>query len=430
VVRIMSIHKSKGLEFPVVLLGGLARKFNLRDLYEKVLIHSELGYGPQYIDTDLGLVHESAARTLIKQTLKRESLSEEERILYVALTRAREKLILLAAGSKLSAGINRAAIVPFKGTIPGVLALEAGSYLDWILMALLSHPDGTVLRDMSEVDVKVNSNAIGHFAVHLLSSGDLEFQVSKELEEEIDFEDDAELQHLLSRLEAQYPFESETALPAKITVTELKRKFADEEPEAMYLYPRPDFLKKQTSKLTAAEAGTALHTFLEHLDFNGALDMRGISEQMDALVMCHILSKIEAESIALDKVLRFVQSNVGKKLRTARKVCREVSFGFNIDAEPDQKYRELLKRQASLCNRMKADILNLPITALETVDAGTVGSAMLTGIAIGCFQDLQDAAAHMVKETVTYHPRPEMHERYKKIYERYKRLYKAVRPLV
>jgi len=79
---------------------------------------------------------------------------------------------------------------------------------------------------------------------------------------------------------------------------------------------------------------------------------------------------------------------------------------------------------------MKADILNLPITALETVDAGTVGSAMLTGIAIGCFQDLQDAAAHMVKETVTYHPRPEMHERYKKIYERYKRLYKAVRPLV
>jgi len=80
--------------------------------------------------------------------------------------------------------------------------------------------------------------------------------------------------------------------------------------------------------------------------------------------------------------------------------------------------------------QMKADILNLPITALETVDAGTVGSAMLTGIAIGCFQDLQDAAAHMVKETVTYHPRPEMHERYKKIYERYKRLYKAVRPLV
>ena len=80
--------------------------------------------------------------------------------------------------------------------------------------------------------------------------------------------------------------------------------------------------------------------------------------------------------------------------------------------------------------QMKADILNMPITALETVDAGTVGSAMLTGIVTGCFENLEDAAGYMVKEMETYYPRPEMHEKYQKIYERYKRLYKAVRPLV
>lgn len=80
--------------------------------------------------------------------------------------------------------------------------------------------------------------------------------------------------------------------------------------------------------------------------------------------------------------------------------------------------------------QMKADILNLPITALKTVDAGTVGSAMLTGIVTGCFENLEDAAEHMVQEMETYYPRAEMHEKYKKIYERYKRLYKAVRPLV
>lgn len=80
--------------------------------------------------------------------------------------------------------------------------------------------------------------------------------------------------------------------------------------------------------------------------------------------------------------------------------------------------------------QMKADILNMPITALETADAGTVGSAMLTGVAVGLFRDLTDAAAHMVRETQTYRPRPEMHEKYMKIYGRYRRLYRAVRPLM
>ena len=80
--------------------------------------------------------------------------------------------------------------------------------------------------------------------------------------------------------------------------------------------------------------------------------------------------------------------------------------------------------------QMKADVLDLPITALKTADAGTVGSAMLTGIAVGLFSDLQDAATHMVQEMETYVPRAGMHEKYMKIYERYKAVYKAVRPLM
>ena len=80
--------------------------------------------------------------------------------------------------------------------------------------------------------------------------------------------------------------------------------------------------------------------------------------------------------------------------------------------------------------QMKADMLNVPITALKTVDAGTVGSAMLTGIVTGVFKDLKDAAAHMVEETVEYHPRKEMHEKYMRIFERYEKVYQAVRPLV
>lgn len=80
--------------------------------------------------------------------------------------------------------------------------------------------------------------------------------------------------------------------------------------------------------------------------------------------------------------------------------------------------------------QMKADVLNLPITALKTVDAGTVGSAMVTGIALGVFVDFEDAADHMVQKTVTYEPRPQMHEKYMQLYDRYRRVYEAVRPLV
>ena len=80
--------------------------------------------------------------------------------------------------------------------------------------------------------------------------------------------------------------------------------------------------------------------------------------------------------------------------------------------------------------QMKADVLNLPITALKTVDAGTVGSAMLTGVAVGAFSDLSDAAAHMVQEMETYYPRKEMHQAYMTIYQRYKNVYNAVRPLM
>ena len=80
--------------------------------------------------------------------------------------------------------------------------------------------------------------------------------------------------------------------------------------------------------------------------------------------------------------------------------------------------------------QMKADILNIPITALKTADAGTVGSAMLTGIAVGCFADLEDAAAHMVETRQVYEPRQKMHEKYQEIYKKYRELYQAVRPLV
>lgn len=333
VVRIMSIHKSKGLEFPVVFVGGLARRFNLQDLKEKVLIHNKLGYGPQYIDGELGLTYESPARALVKQVLKQENYSEEERILYVALTRAREKLFMLAAGTDLQKQLSKHVLVPPSGNIPGMLVLEASSYLDWIFMALLSHPDAKALRDRLEFDAKEDIAAVGRFLISFMQAEDL-LCVPAEHEQEGTEQNEVKREALLSLLEGSYAHQAQTNLPAKISVTELKRKFNEEDGESLYLYKKPAFLKRKTGTLQGAEAGTAMHTFLEYLDYKKTDSETDISMQLGELVSVGTLTQEEADAISPALVYGFMESVIGERLKKAKEVKREVSFAYHVDAEP------------------------------------------------------------------------------------------------
>ena len=332
VVRIMSIHKSKGLEFPVVMVSGLGHKFNLRDLQEKVLIHSELGYGPQYVDTDLSLIYETVARSAIKHVLKQESLSEEERILYVALTRAREKLILLSAVKNLSTRLKNCAVIPAGGNIPASFVLEGNSYLDWLFMALISHPDAAALRDLLDIEMPESREAKGQFSVEIMDVFTPDV-AEKEEEPEKAQEESEDLGSLLSLMECAYPYQKEAMQPAKITVTELKRKYNNEEPDTVYLYPRPTFLQKNSKQLTAAEVGTAMHTVLEHIDYENAGTQEAVALQIETMVQSGVLQPNEATAVSAEKIAVFMQSKIGKRLLQAEKVCREVSFGFYVPAQ-------------------------------------------------------------------------------------------------
>src|SRR3712207_4032782 len=148
VVRIMSIHKSKGLEFPVVILSGLGKGFNFQDTRKSILFHHELGIGPDYVDLEKRISYPTIIKQIIKKKIKLETLSEEMRILYVAFTRAKEKLILTGMANKLDDSIEKwCNIGEDEGEkLPDYVILEGNSYLQWIMPALTRHKDGCELK--------------------------------------------------------------------------------------------------------------------------------------------------------------------------------------------------------------------------------------------------------------------------------------------
>ncbi len=332
VVRVMSIHKSKGLEFPVVIISGMDKQFNEMDLRQNVLIHSDLGYGPKYIDSDLSLSYDNGARQAVEKILKQENLSEEMRILYVAMTRAREKLILTAAGKDMGRTIRKKLVNPNEEKVSPYFATSAKSYMDWVLMALYPHSDAKELRELN--DDKDFNNILDHpsrFNIFLEEADVL----CGELPEEADVAaEETETTALPSMLDYRYPFADEAVLPAKITVSEVKRKMQGLEPDGVYLYPQPNFLRSHKASLSAAEMGTAMHGFMEHLDYARVGSIEEIGAQLSQLVEKNLLTEEEAATVSAEKVFTFTQTELGKRMQNAEKLCREVSFSLYVDAEP------------------------------------------------------------------------------------------------
>ncbi len=302
----------------------------MKDLQKKVLLNSRLGYGPKYVDTDLKLVYNNAAFESVKRAARLEMLSEEMRILYVAMTRAREKLILLGACKGMKQQIEKCALGAEQCTIPGALTSQADRYLDWILAALLPHPDAALLRQIGEVDIAPQSNAYGRFSIHYTQADDL---YPEQLIEEKAAETESVIPQKPELLQYSYAYEAERALPAKVTVTEIKRRQQETEPDSVYLYPRPAFLREGSGRLTAAEAGTALHTVLEVLDYQHCTSRELIEQQLYDTVQSGRLTPKEAETVSVASLFRFMQSEIGQRLKAASAVEREVSFSLLTQAD-------------------------------------------------------------------------------------------------
>lgn len=352
VVRIMSIHKSKGLEFPVVIVADLGKNFNLQDASATLLMHKKLGLGPYVTDDRLNLRYPTVARLAIAVEMNRENKAEELRVLYVALTRAREKLILVGSAKRLRAkaaqwsryAASQAALLP-DHAIAG-----AKSYLDWLCPAVARHADGKVLREYggcTESRAAALDDDASRWQVFIAPAGKI---AQREVEEKSDGDlldrvrlrqplpESAEKAWVERVLGWQYPDESLQGVPAKLSVTEMKRRFelSGEAGEALIRPPliasRPRFLQAKT-KLTGAEYGTLMHSVMQHVDFRADVTLDGLQAQLDAFVRREIILPEHAERIDLRGVYDYLHSPIGKRMRSSSNVRREMPFSVMLRAK-------------------------------------------------------------------------------------------------
>ena len=338
VVRIMSIHKSKGLEFPVVFLSATGKQFNLMDLNQNILLHQKLGIGVKYIDYERQVQYDTLTKEAIKNEILTETLSEEMRILYVALTRAKEKLYITGLKKdydkdieNMQNQVNRYHKVGDK--INYILVKKYKKYLDWILLVYLYEKD----------------QAKGLLKLNILKKQELLKTFVKPKEEEIDVRkvlnmvsvEKEEVKALDKILEYQYPYELSTTIPTMTSVTKIKQvRNEEEEPkeekqsENVVTFHKPKFLRKdETEILTNAQKGTLVHLCMQRLHENVEYDLPKVKELIQDLVTREIITDIEAKNINPYNILTFTKSNIWQELKNAKKIYKEKPFFINIPAK-------------------------------------------------------------------------------------------------
>lgn len=340
VVRIMSIHKSKGLEFPVVILANLGGEFNFKDLDRTPLLHQDFGFGPMHYDLELRVRYPTIAYWGVRASLKKSTLAEELRVLYVALTRAREKLILVGSIRQLEEVKQRWQETGRGGGIlPQPVLATAKSFLDWLGPAL-AHSD-PLTQELFETyywDVSfgqplpVPSQTIQEAGLPWDRIGQL-LPIEQEVKEKEKEEE------LARRLKWQYPFQPSTGKAAKLSATELKRRLQIQDEEAQpvirrsAISSRPRFMQ-ETQALTGAELGTAMHLVMQHLDLQAVGTKEQINRQIEEMVEKEFLTVEQAQAVGWKRFLDFFQSPLGQRLVQAPPgtVKREVAFTLGIPA--------------------------------------------------------------------------------------------------
>ena len=375
VVRIMSIHKSKGLEFPIVIVSGMGKNFNKQDTRSKMVLHPELGIGLDYMDGKKRIKSPTIAKKAIAKQIDLENLGEELRVLYVALTRAKEKLILTGtlkdAPEKLEFFRQQAALYAHSSdttAIPYLTRESAAGYLDWILPAVLSYGDKYPVRIVEAAELVLQE---------VENQGEQNEGLTERIEE-IKAADTQLVGQLKQRFSQRYPYQTDILRKNKYSVSELKHRAMRERFEAEQEETVPAFLeepvtptiplfiqrqgiveqeaqnKAQDAGLEAeskaeqkiesntanrgALRGTAVHRVMECYDFTSE---KSVQEQMDAMEK---EEKITADMRALVKeqiVADFVSSETGKRMALAQRMgalYREKPFVMGFTEEELENY--------------------------------------------------------------------------------------------
>ncbi|HBH3574871.1 TPA: helicase-exonuclease AddAB subunit AddA [Clostridioides difficile] len=362
VVRIMSIHKSKGLEFPVVICSAMGKNFNTQDFKKSILYHHNLGYGPQFVDYERRISFPSIAKEALKSKINIENLSEEMRVLYVAFTRAKEKLIITGSTRNIQDSIKRWSNgVEGLDTISQYEILKGKNFLDWIMPCVLKHRDLSNLLEGVGLDavfsVEHNSKWYGKLwnknDILVEKKSDEEKESIEEILEKIDVDSPNSnyYNEIEEKLNYIYPYEFSTRKPATISVTEIKKIQNNYEEELIntifeqkVILKKPLFIQneEEREKISGTERGTIVHLVMEVLDLKNVSSVNDIKSQIRGFVSKGIITEKQASIVNPYKIYKFFASNIGKRMLNAEIINREKSIYAQVNMKDIYIYEKLI----------------------------------------------------------------------------------------
>ena len=368
VIRIMSIHKSKGLEFPIVFLVNTNKQFNEQDIRKNpVLLHQDLGIGAKYINYNAQVQYDTLTREAIKNVIRNENISEEMRILYVALTRAKEKLIITGISKDYSKQLEdieqqKNIYARKNGKINPILVKKYKDYLDWILLVDLYEQSNT--EDLLELN-RIEPSSVLENKKQENEQENTSQNVIEMLNENSNKKD---INQIKEQIEYEYPDKLAIDIPTKSSVTKIKQmkqkqlgvdfesldneEFTetndktgennDNTDKANVTFEKPKFLQdEKETKITSAQKGILTHLCLQKLNPKEDYDLEKIKSLIQNLEMNKIITEKEKQAINPNKILQFTKSEIWKQLKNAKEYYQEKPFYINVLAS--QIYDEDIK---------------------------------------------------------------------------------------
>jgi len=332
-VTIMSIHKSKGLEFPVVFLCGLSREFNRESLRAPVLCDQKLGIGLSVVDSDRRIRYPSLSKRAISMKMAAESVSEEMRVLYVALTRARDRLIMTYASGSLE---NELKDIALRMDIDGgeLLCTEASCPGDWVMTTAMGRSDSGALFAIGGKPAQTRVPAIPWKVA--VATAPEKGEISAISESGHDKVSSDVIRYLKDSLTFRYGHSEASKTPSKVTATGLKGRLKDREAAENTRHSRQVMNHRVPSFRGGVDQGTVygniVHKVMQYIRFDRCSTKRDIQEQISEMREKGILSADESESIRVDQIVRFFESDFGKMLCDGVPCLREYKFSILDDA--------------------------------------------------------------------------------------------------
>ena len=434
-VQIMSIHKSKGLEFPVVFLADTSKLLNNSDAQKSLVVHTEFGFGPMRTDRQRRIEYTTIARMAVQSKLTSEMMAEELRVLYVAMTRAREKLIITAAVKDAEKELKKYnALAPserelsatltegvYKDAIAPQLLEDIKSMAGWILAAYSSSPMGaeTMALSVIEADMKYEQLEAFDYPTAAQQSPS-KIPICGEVARSDGMVKNTVIETF------SYPHPRAPELPSKLTVTGLKGLNSDPEAQVLYFasdselqeekpasgkkrniaFKRPSFITERAT-LTAAERGIALHLALQYIDFSNCENLIGVKAQINELAQNGVLTQEQAEAIEIQKLMKFFESDIGKRILSADNLRREFKFSLLYPAEhfyPDGGDDEIMLQGVIDCFFEENGELTVVDFKTDYVTSDTIEEkAMYYAPQLNAYSDaLERITQKSVKERIIY----------------------------